>query len=167
MDKDIPLSEVETIFSAFGPLLMCRVLPNTASTTPEVQSVVVEFADAAIAATTATSMNAFELGGRTLKCEVIARLRCQQLLRDAESTYLTVLLENMVTLEDTKDPDLKDEISDEARNFGTLKNVELLIERAQVKVKLTYGDNVSAVKALRAMHGRVFAGNKINAVLAP
>lgn len=167
MDKDVPLHEVESLFAAFGPLVLCKVLPNTAATSTDVQSVVVEYADAAVAATTATSMNKFELSGRELQCEVIARLRCQQLLRDAESTYLSVVLENMVTLEDTKDPDLKDEISEEARNFGSLKTVDLLVDKGQVKVKLVYGDNASAVKALRAMHGRVFAGNKISAVLMP
>lgn len=162
------MSEIETMFAAFGPVLLCKVLPGD-SASPEVRSLVVEFADAAIAASTATSMNNFELAGTSLKCEVIARLRCQQLLRDAETSYCCVLLEHMVTLEDTKDPDLKDEIGEEARNYGSLQAVRLLIDepKEQVKVKLVYGDHASAVKAFKAMNGRVFAGNKICAVLAP
>lgn len=164
----VPLSEVQTIFAAFGPILLCKALPATPSNSG-VQSVVVEYSDAAVAATTATSMNNFELAGKVLKCEVIARLTCQQLLRDAESTYLSVLLENMVTLADVKDPGLKDEIGEEASNFGSLQSVELIVDepKAQVTVKLIYGDNASAVKAYKAMNGRVFAGNKISAALSP
>ena len=75
----------------------------------------------------------------------------------------------MVTVEDTKDPGLKDEIAEEANNYGKLKDIELDIDTIAntVEVRLIYEDSISATKAYKAMNGRAFAGNKIIAVLAP
>jgi hypothetical protein len=133
--------------------------------------VVVEYADASTAATTAQSMNAFDLAGSALRVDTITRLQLLQLASPATMghTYCTVLLEKMVTLEDTKDSGLEEEIAEEARNYGALKEVLLDIDgvRGEVEVRLLYADPSSASKAYRAMNGRAFAGNKITAVLAP
>jgi hypothetical protein len=133
--------------------------------------VVVEYADASTAAITAQSMNAFDLAGSALRVDTITRLQLLQLASPATMghTFCTVLLEKMVTLEDTKDPGLEEEIAEEARNYGALKEVLLDIDevRGEVEVRLLYADPSSASKAYRAMNGRAFAGNKITAVLAP
>lgn len=130
-----------------------------------------EYADPSAAKATADSMNAFDLAGKQLRVDVVSRLRMQQEVSPSTMahTFTTVLLERMVTLEDTKDPGLKDEIAEEARNYGNLKDVELVIDEVQgeVEVRLLYADAASAAKAHKAMNGRAFAGNKISAVLAP
>mmetsp|Transcript_19647 Transcript_19647/g.33371 ORF Transcript_19647/g.33371 Transcript_19647/m.33371 type:complete len:496 (+) Transcript_19647:36-1523(+) len=88
---------------------------------------------------------------------------------DVNSISTQVLLENMITMEDVKDPDLKDEIGEEAETYGQLTNVEILVDdsRQTANVKLTYATAVDASKAWKAMNGRVFAGNKIIASLVP
>lgn len=181
--------EVLAIFSAFGDVVHCKlvVTPQGPPSSSAPRRMIVEYSDVTVAASTATSMQGFELGGLPLQCEVISRQRFQQLLLSypplpsgasgstataasgVNSTYCSVVLQHMVTLEDTKDPDLKEEISEEARNYGNLKDLELIINEAkgEVQVRLIYADHSSAAKAHKAMNGRAFAGNKISAVLAP
>jgi hypothetical protein len=172
---------VEEIFKPFGTVVQCKeVLPSaTASSSSSSggsggsgkKRVVVEYTDIAVADTTATSMDAFDLAGAPLRCEVVSRLRMLQLLSPStmSHTFCCVLLDKMVTLEDTNDPGLKDEIAEEAQNYGDLKDVVLNVdkEKGEVEVKLIYRDAGSAAKAHKAMNGRAFAGNKIIAVLSP
>jgi hypothetical protein len=199
--EQVGLHELQEIFAAFGSVVQCKELAATAPslTLPKVSGdsseapatsggrgsgskgrilgkaagrrVVVEYADASTAATTAQSMNAFDLAGSALRVDTITRLQLLRLASPATMghTYCTVLLEKMVTLEDTKDPGLEEEIAEEARNYGALKEVLLDIDevRGEVEVRLLYADPSSASKAYRAMNGRAFAGNKITAVLAP
>jgi hypothetical protein len=159
-------SEATTTSGGRGSGSKGRILGKAAG-----RRVVVEYADASTAATTAQSMNAFDLAGSALRVDTITRLQLLQLASPATMghTFCTVLLEKMVTLEDTKDPGLEEEIAEEARNYGALKEVLLDIDevRGEVEVRLLYADPSSASKAYRAMNGRAFAGNKITAVLAP
>lgn len=197
MPTAVGVQEVRELFAAFGTVVDCKelsatastlTLPATAATAKDTKDtgrgstgriagkgpgrrMVVEYADASVAQSAADSMNAFDLAGATLRVDAIPRLRMLQLAspQTMAHTFCTVLLEKMVTLEDTKDPDLKDEIAEEARNYGTLQEVLLEIDevKGEVEVRLLYADATSAGKAYRAMNGRAFAGNKITAVLAP
>lgn len=187
MTPSVGIKEIEEVFSAFGIIMSCKELPttvpsnfvDTGSCSSAVRSqgsatgrcIVVEFKDENTAKSTMQGMNGFDLAGQTINCEVVSRLRMLQLLSPSTMahTFCTVLLEHMVTVEDTKDPDLKDEIYEEARNYGNLKDVVLGIDetKQEVEVKLLYADAVSASKAHKAMNGRAFAGKKISAILAP
>jgi hypothetical protein len=91
------------------------------------------------------------------------------------TTSRTVVLEDMVTVEDTNDPGLKDEIAEEAQNYGKLENIEILIEEkknpdnqvvsSHVIIKLYYAEVQDANKACHILNGRLFAGRKIRASL--
>jgi glutamate formiminotransferase len=73
----------------------------------------------------------------------------------------------MVTYEDTLDPDLNEEVSEEARNYGTLEKVDITVDdNREATVVLLYAEPSHAAKALKAMNGRAFGGKKIKAVLA-
>ena len=81
-----------------------------------------------------------------------------------------VVLENMVSIEDLNDPELKDEISQEAMNYGNLKKVDFVIESnammgSFVKVLLDFDLKEEAEKCYRAMNGRFFAGKAVKASL--
>ena len=124
----------------------------------------------------------------TLKCEVIASSVARQLLQPKaiptlttttnsksknntviNNDYKVLLLNNMITMEDAKDPELKDEISEEAMNYGELVSIDITVDEREQKaaVKLYFKDSSSANKAFKAMNHRVFAGNKIIATLIP
>jgi hypothetical protein len=160
---------------------------------------VVEYTEAANAFSTWLSMNNFKLGGLILQCEVITLSAARQLLQpitamissssssSSSSTnassvstsssiststpveYKVVLLNNMITVEDTKDPDLKDEIAEEAKNYGELLRVDILVDHVAGKasVKLLYRDANGAARAVKAMNNRNFGGNTIVASLVP
>lgn len=80
----------------------------------------------------------------------------------------TVILENLVSLEDASDPSLKGEIASEAEKYGSLKNIEIVIDqKKKVKIFLTYFLCDDAVKSYNAMNGRFFGGRTVTAILLP
>jgi hypothetical protein len=197
VNGDIGLKDLETMFSAFGSIISCQFLPfdstgsSSSATTAAVGStkrLIVEYTEAANAISTWLSMNNFKLGGLILQCEVITLSAARQLLQPitavmsssnassiqtSSSTntveYKVVLLNNMITVDDTKDPDLKDEIAEEAKNYGDLLRVDILVDHVAVKasVKLLYKDANGAARAVKAMNNRNFGGNTIAASLVP
>jgi len=74
----------------------------------------------------------------------------------------------MVTEEDAKDPELKDEVAEEAANYGVLRGApEIVVLPQGVKVYLTYTSVEGAAQAVKALNGRYFAGNTVKASLVP
>lgn len=73
----------------------------------------------------------------------------------------------MVTFEESLDPDLKEEISIEARKFGTLNGVSIGIDSStkEVIVKLIYSHELEAKAAYEKMNGRYFGKKPIKATL--
>ena len=196
VNGDIGLKDLETMFSAFGSIISCQFLPfdssgsssAAAAAVGSTKRLIVEYTEAANAISTWLSMNNFKLGGLILQCEVITLSAARQLLQPitammsssnvsavptSSSTntveYKVVLLNNMITVEDTKDPDLKDEIAEEAKNYGELLRVDILVDHVAVKasVKLLYKDANGAARAVKAMNNRNFGGNTIAASLVP
>ena len=192
VNGDISLKDLETMFSAFGSIISCQFLPfdssgssSAAAAVGSTKRLIVEYTEAANAISTWLSMNNFKLGGLILQCEVITLSAARQLLQPitammsssnasavpTSSTveYKVVLLNNMITVEDTKDPDLKDEIAEEAKNYGELLRVDILVDHVAVKasVKLLYKDANGAARAVKAMNNRNFGGNTIAASLVP
>ena len=80
------------------------------------------------------------------------------------SNKRTVILYDMVPLEEASDPGLKDEIEEEAATHGPLKDISIaVINNEFVKVTLIYYEPSSALKAFKAMNGRYFGGKVIKA----
>lgn len=182
-------TEIRAVFAAFGAIENCVVVvgPNGGTVAT------VQFPDASLAASVAASMQGFDLAGMKLSCQLrSAGAAATQLEQQKQQAVLgaavpsgatgaslcSVLLQNMVTIEDTHDPELKDEIAEEARTFGALTGVDIVVvpsdagpgdssDAGPVNVILRYADAVGARNACQAMHGRVFAGNKISASLLP
>lgn len=84
----------------------------------------------------------------------------------------TVILTNMVSVEEARtDPDLKDEIEEEAANYGKLScpiTIDIGSEESVegVTITLKYVNEDDASKAFLVMNGRIFGGRTIKAVLA-
>eukprot|EP01041_Mallomonas_annulata_P002994 gene2994-5870_t len=78
-----------------------------------------------------------------------------------------IVLENMVSVEEAKDPDLKDEIAEECSTHGPLTGVEIVVMgNTSVQITVRYVSASDAVKAFSALNGRFFAGRKVKATLA-
>ena len=174
VDSEVPLAELRAIFEAFGEVLRCKFvengrLPDLAKYT---RAALVEYPTAALALNTSSAMNKFVLAGLELSVEMCSIDRMNELLSVDDSTFTKVLLRDMVTLEDAEDPDLKDEIMEEAMQYGKCENVVIEVKdsaagKPEVVVELKYSNAVDSHKALKALNGRAFGGKKINAVLAP
>jgi multidrug efflux pump subunit AcrA (membrane-fusion protein) len=166
----VTLDELRPIFEAFGNVKrLAYVEPSRIpDAKPETQCAIVEFETAVTAKITADGLNNFPLGGTILALSVITLSSANKLLEIDTSTFRRVVLEDMVTYEDTLDPDLNEEISEEARNYGTLEKVDINVDsKREATVVLLYAEPEHAAKALKAMNGRAFGGKKIKAVLAP
>jgi hypothetical protein len=174
ISSSVPLGEVSSIFGAFGEVRRCAFVDSSkkVSETADTRAVVVEYSTVAIALSTASAMNKFQLAGLELSVEVCSLDKANQLLSVDDSTFCRVILKDMVTLEDAEDPDLKDEISEEANNYGKLDNVVIEVKtnevtgKQEVIVELKYTNPTDSHKAHKALNGRAFGGKKINAVLA-
>ncbi|KAJ1442243.1 hypothetical protein B484DRAFT_390229, partial [Ochromonadaceae sp. CCMP2298] len=164
---EVEQADVEAIFEAFGSICMSKRLDPTAEA-PGKATLIVEYEDAQIAAATAASMGDFDLAGCTLSCQLVSRTQAVQAIERAGGMR-GVLLENMVSMGDLGDPGLKEEIAEEASNYGPLDTIDLVVDeqQQQVRVKLLYSSAAGASTAIKAMHGRTFAGNKIQAKLLP
>jgi len=175
ISSSVPLGEVQSIFGAFGEVKRCKYVETgkIADLTPDTRAAVVEYGTVAIALNTASAMNKFILSSLELNVEVCSLDKANNLLAVDDSTFTKVILKDMVTLEDAEDPDLKDEIADEAKTYGQLENVVIEVKtnefsgENEVIVELTYGNPTDSHKAHKALNGRAFGGKKINAVLAP
>lgn len=167
VDPSIGESEIRTIFEAFGSIASCAAAPSSGAG-GALRTFLIRY-DAAeeVVRRTADSMNGFDLAGRPLQCSASAwsAATAQQAPAAADAAPTAVLLRNMVSIDELNDPELKDEIAEEAQNYGALKETEFAVEGNEVNVVLRYHSAEDAQRALKAMHGRVFAGNKIHAEL--
>ncbi len=165
------VKELRGIFEAFGTVKRCQFVQAEKLRDLPVNSraAVIEYDSVAAAHTTANGMNGFALGGANLQVDVISLSRGNELLLVDTSQFRRVVLEDMVSYEDAQDPDLKDEVGEEACNYGTLLKVEIDVDEPTqaVTVTLLYAEPAMAAKCLKAMNGRAFGGKKIKAVLAP
>lgn len=126
--------DLNGIFSAFGKLVSCKLLDDpkdesrtiaaapSSSSTVRTRCAVVEYADASIATAAAGAMNNFDLGGALLHVEAASKDKVNAIFYPPPPPKVgkSVLLEQMVVLEDVDDPELKDEIAEEAEKYGVL-----------------------------------------------
>ena len=78
----------------------------------------------------------------------------------------TVILENLVSFQDSSDPTLKGEIAIEAEKQGKLRDIAIVVDqKKQVKIILTYFEPHAAEKSFNVMNGRFFGGKTVIATL--
>jgi hypothetical protein len=85
----------------------------------------------------------------------------------SSSAIRKVLLEGLISVEEISDPELKNEISEEARKYGMLEKIHIgLNSSGRATVSLLYADGESARRAHTAMNGRFFGGRTVKSSLA-
>lgn len=128
-----------------------------------------EFNDSSCSLLASQTLNNHVLAGENIVVQPIPLDKAISLmLKKVEASVLcSVLLESMITLEDTEDPNLKDEIHEEAVRYGDLVKIDIITDKIlnQANVKITYKEPIHALKAQKALGGRMFAGRKIKASL--
>jgi hypothetical protein len=65
------------------------------------------------------------------------------------------------------DEELEDEVRGECGKFGSVKKVEIRELADHVRVFVLFADAAGAAKAKRALHGRFFGGNQVDARYYP
>jgi poly(U)-binding-splicing factor PUF60 len=68
--------------------------------------------------------------------------------------FKCVMLTNMVELAEADDPELKEEVADEARRYGAVDDVAIKVRNNQVFVYLLYHEAASAKQAVAALNNR-------------
>jgi hypothetical protein len=188
------VSEVEPIFSAFGPVLRCFYVEDTSQQGSSVtKTALIEYADSQTAATVSVSMKNFNLAGFPLLVQLISTEQANLLIPSATpaalakavaaatkaaasaaaalatESYSSLILQNMVSAQEAEDPDLKDEVAEEVSKYGKLTTIDITVEKgsAEATIVLKYASPSEAARAHAALQGRAFANKKIIATLAP
>jgi NAD-dependent oxidoreductase involved in siderophore biosynthesis len=171
--SEISAAELQTIFSPFGNIAFSGYF-GTPSAQPSgviTLSVLLTFASAASASEALARMDGFSLAGQTLEVASIsdkeaARVKADIVAAEKKPKLHKVVLENMVSLEEVTDPTLKGEIAEEARRYGELRDVNIVIDHTKaVKVFLEYSHAAEAEKAFKTFDKRYFGGRCISAKL--
>lgn len=169
--SSLALSEIQDLFGLHGAIKSSKQLQSTSLDPSLYYDVLLEYSDGSAAATKAAStMNGYMLSKTQLLVEAIPLTRAVELMvQKVESASTlqakTVVLEDMVTVEDTRDPDLKEEIEEEAKKHGAIEHIDISVspDGQRAVVKVTYSGPADAARACKALHGRGFAGRKIRA----
>jgi RNA recognition motif-containing protein len=166
--NDLELKDLKPIFDAFGTILSIDYVQDPADIAGTRTAYVV-YQTPAITAAVVQTMNNFNLAGLNLLIDQLNTSAAAAGVTSASASSAppkTVVLQNMITMEDTADPDLTDEIGEEAGKYGTLVDISInTSNQKDVLVVLKYMDSAGANKAFSAMNGRAFASRKIVATL--
>ncbi len=167
--NEIGTVQVQDIFSLHGEIKNVKKLAAHRSDPGKYYDLLIEFTEAVSADKAARIMNGHVLSGQRLDVQVTSLTKAIELMVQSveNSTLRCVYLENMITIEDTEDPGLKDEIADEANKYGKLIDIDIIVDRkaGTANMKLHYHEPVEASRAHKALSGRLFAGRKIKATL--
>ncbi len=157
------------MFSLYGTIKTVKKIPARKLDSTLFYDMLIEFYDTGAAAAAARGLNGHSLAGTKIGVELTSLQGAIQLMiQKVESAVLThVLLEDMITVEDTKDPDLEGEIREEAEKYGQVLAIKIIVEGSAANVKIQYKEAAEAVKSQKSLHGRSFAGRKIKASLVP
>jgi hypothetical protein len=169
--SSLALSEIQDLFGLHGSIKSSKQLQSTSLDPSLYYDVLLEYSDGSAAATkAATTMNGYMLSRTQLAVEAIPLTRAVELMvQKVESASTlqakTVVLEDMVTVEDTREPELKDEIEEEAKKHGAIEHIDISVspDGQKAVVKVTYSGPADAARACKALNGRGFAGRKIRA----
>lgn len=168
------MEDIEKIFAVFGKLLKTSYVKLGKNSSAVYNDALIQFETAAIASSACAGLNMFELIGSKLVVEQIsvedAEILSAKVINEITlNEFSTVILENMVSVEEAEDPDFKEEVEDEAVKFGELStSVEIVIDSSSktVKVLLRYKNSRNARRSFKAMNGRTFGTNTVKALLS-
>lgn len=165
--SNIGLAEVQDLFTLYGTIKTVKRISATKSDPASFYDILFEYNDSGAAAAAARTMNGHTIAGSKIIVETISLQGAIQLMiqKVEQAVLTTVLLEDMITLEDVKDPDLESEIREEAEKYGKLVELKIITAESKANVKLFYHEAAEAVKAQKALNGRGFAGRRIKASL--
>lgn len=169
----IGLPEIEELFALHGKVKSTKRLPSTQLDPSLYFDVLLEYEESGnVSARAAETMNGYMLSKSQLIVEAIPLSRAVELMiQKVESTTAqnakTVILEEMILPEDLADPELKEEISEEAGKYGSIEKLDISLSASghQAIVEIIYSDAIQALRACKALNGRGFAGRKIRATL--
>mmetsp|Transcript_27726 Transcript_27726/g.27952 ORF Transcript_27726/g.27952 Transcript_27726/m.27952 type:complete len:259 (+) Transcript_27726:1036-1812(+) len=183
---EITTDMLKAVFASFGVITSCSLIP--ASTTGGLQSATIRFQEESGAREAAINMKGFPLADHTLGVDLIPDRTntTESDSNDISSTQIaaataaaaaiasgtplhSVILENMVSVEEAADPELKDEVAEECSSHGPLADdgVDIKVIDGAVKITVRYISADDTKKAYVALNGRFFAGRKVVATLAP
>lgn len=172
--SNLELKDLKPIFDAFGTIHSIDYVADP-SGMPGTNTAYIVYQNTASADGAVQSMDKFNLAGLSLSIDIllpttvaVGTTGTGAAFGTGTEPFKSVVLRNMVTLEDTTDPSLSEEIGEEAGKYGTLVNINIdATNPSDVLVLLKYSDGSEAIKATTAMNGRAFASRKIVASLLP
>jgi len=157
----ISIEDLQNIFSVFGEMSTCAFIADDKPVSGiggPTKSAIIVFSTVATAHDVCMQMNSFSLAGLNI-CVTPTQ-------NEPSSPKTTLVLENMVLVEELDDPELKDEIIEEASCFGTLTDITItVLSSQQVQIHLTYASEEMARLAMSKMDKRSFAKRIIKAYL--
>lgn len=170
--KEVNIADVLKLFELHGSIKTNKTIPAQRLEPLAYYDVLLEYEDDTSAQNAIKAMQGYMLRKVALEIESISKVRfgqLQSLTLPPSKLCKRVRLDNMVTVEDTKDPGLEEEIGDEARNYGKLGDIVIEVNEVEnaATITLSYEDEESALKSYRGLNGRLFAGRKIKATLLP
>ncbi|KAJ3226784.1 Poly(U)-binding-splicing factor puf60 [Chytriomyces hyalinus] len=93
------------------------------------------------------------------------RIKLSNPSESADPKSKVIILKNMVSEEDAKDPELESEIRDECTKYGKVDTVHVgsEVRDGAVDITVAFVEVVDAERTLMALNGRFFAGRRITA----
>lgn len=165
--QELTVNDIRAVFTAFGDIKTVEFIgdPLVLAGGTVTRTATVVYSSAAAAKEAATSMNCFNLGGLPLVVLYNPLAPVSSAPSIPEKEKFAVVLEDMISIEEVNDPDLKDEISEEVEKFGKLTKIDIKVADGKPKIELVFQTSNDASNAFKAMNGRNFGGNIIRASL--
>ena len=129
------------------------------------------YTSASAAKEAAAGMNCFNLGGLPLvvlynpSASSLPITSVAPAVAASVPVKVTLVLEDMIGIDEVNDPDLPEEIQEEAEKYGKVKNIDIKVDSNKPKIFVVFEDGTGADRAFKAMNGRNFGGNIIAASL--
>ena len=154
---------MQALKSTINPATVTSALPST-TVTPLTSST-----SAASPPSIVSSLSAVSESNKSPKASTAIQIVNSSSIQDNPQITVkstTLLLENMVSVEEASDPELKDEVADEAANYGQLVGLpQIEVSSAGVRIFVKYANADCAAKAFAALNGRYFGGKTVRASL--
>lgn len=154
----ISIEDLLSIFSVFGEINSCDFAKDDNTSMGvggSTKSAILIFANVQNAHDAFMQMNSFSLAGLPIFLSIVPN-----------EPKTTVVLENMVLASEIDDPELKEEVIEEASRFGTLTDITVAVDSLQqVQIQITYSSEDMAKLAMSKLNNRSFAKRTIRAYL--
>lgn len=164
----ITADELKLIFSPFGAINSCGFYGESTlqSTDIMVKNACIEFNNVNSAQDCSLNMNCFPLAGITILVELALKNPIEKI--KSKNNRWSIILENMITMqEEASDPYFKQEVFQEMANFGSVQDVNIVVDgNSLVKVIVSFDKESEAQNAFTKMDKRYFGGRQIKVSVA-